>query len=171
MTALNLIFDWGDTLMRDDLSQKGPMFTWEKIELIDGVLETIKSLSITYTLSVATNAGVSDEAAVRKAFARMGIEQYFTHFFTSKELGYQKPDIRFFQAIQNKLQVPTSHCIMIGNSYQNDIVGAQEAGMKTIFFNEKKLEGDFPNANKIIQHFSEVMDAVVQMQNSLLNGD
>ncbi|NTW33949.1 MAG: hypothetical protein HGB12_15260, partial [Bacteroidetes bacterium] len=41
-----------------------------------------------------------------------------------------------------------------------DIVGAKAVGMKTIFFNEKKLIGDFKNADRIIFSMKDLKEAV-----------
>lgn len=62
-----IIFDWGDTLMRDYPEKAGPMYVWDHVECIEGVPELIAYLHGRYTLCVATNAGVSDTEAMRKA--------------------------------------------------------------------------------------------------------
>ncbi|MEI8202895.1 MAG: HAD-IA family hydrolase [Bacteroidota bacterium] len=162
MVIKHLLFDWGDTLMRDFPIAR-PMYTWEHVELIEGVEKVLKKLLKKYILSVATNAGMSDEVAVRKAFKRVDIEKYFSHFFTSKELGFQKPDQRFFQAISNKLNTKPENCVMIGNSYEKDIIGAFQSGMKTIYFNEKKLAGTFEKANIVISRFEEISEVILNI--------
>jgi FMN phosphatase YigB (HAD superfamily) len=56
---------------------------------------------------------------------------------------------------------------MIGNVYEKDICGAKAVGMKTIFFNEKKLSGDFPDADKIIFSMTELNSAINSLMNTL----
>ncbi len=163
MLSFYPIFDWGDTLMRDDPHQPGPMYLWDHIELIEGVQDCLEILSKQFVLSVATNAGGSNEEAVRKAFKRIDIEKYFTHFFTSKEIGFEKPDTRFFYAIHQRLKVAPANCIMIGNLYEKDVVGAFNSGMKTIFFNENELQGDFVMANEICTQFKDVYNAIIRI--------
>ena len=111
-----LIFDWGDTVMRDFPDIKGPMAEWKHVD-----------------------------------------------FFTSKDLGFEKPDIRFFEKIIEKIQVDSSNCIMIGNVYEKDIVGAKAIGMKTIFFNENQVKGDYKDANTVIFSMKDLCKVISQI--------
>jgi putative hydrolase of the HAD superfamily len=52
--------------------------------------------------------------------------------FTSAELGYSKPDVRFFRAIETRLQVGQSRLSMIGDDPTNDLHGAQGAGWRSL---------------------------------------
>ncbi len=145
-----IIFDWGDTVMRDFPEQDGPMAEWEKVELIPGVEGVLKSLSQKYLCVIATNAGVSDTEKMRKALARVDVEKYFQHFTSSKDLGVEKPDPEFFRKIASYLGMRENECIHIGNLYNKDIVGAKQAGLFTVLFNEKKISGVFPDADAVI---------------------
>ncbi len=131
-----IIFDWGNTLMRDFTQYQGPMAYWEKVEVIEGVESLLKSLNQKYILCVATNAGCSDTSLMIKALERGNIKQYFNFFFSSKDLGYTKPDPLFFKTIANNINIIPQECLMIGNDYKKDIEGALSVGMKTIHFNE-----------------------------------
>lgn len=152
-----LIFDWGDTVMRDFPEMPGPMFSWPHVELVPGILQVLELFSVKYQCVIATNAGCSDTIAIRKALQRVDIEHYFHYFFSSKDLGYQKPDPRFFTAISAAIGIAASNCLMIGNSYDKDICGAHTAGMKTLFFNEKGVDGHYPLADSSIQHFNQLI--------------
>lgn len=160
MSPKIIIFDWGDTLMRDFPEKHGPMCDWDVIEVMEGVPETLNELSKIFTLVVATNAGVSDTNLMRQALKRGNIEHFFTHFFSSKDLGYSKPDVRFFLSICQHTGVNPQDCIFIGNDYYKDIVGAANAGMYPIFFNHARWQGEAPAAKHIIQDISEVIPIV-----------
>lgn len=153
----NIIFDWGDTVMRDYPELPGAMCDWEHVELIPGVEPVLQDWSKKYTLIIATNAGVSDTEAMIRALKRVGVDVYFSHFFSSKELGVTKPDPTFFLQVCLLAEVSVNETIMIGNDYEKDIEGAKTAGLKTIFFNEKRREGDFPSADLIISKMEELI--------------
>jgi HAD superfamily hydrolase (TIGR01509 family) len=155
-----LIFDWGDTVMRDFPECPGPMAEWEHVEWIPDLEDALKILNKKFTCCIASNAGFSDASLMKKAMERVGAEKYFHFFFTSKDLGYEKPDSRFFQKIAEEISFAPGECIMIGNVYKKDICGAKAVGMKTIFFNEKKLTDDFPDADKIIFSMKELIVAI-----------
>ncbi len=145
-----LVFDWGNTIMRDFPEKKGPMWEWDQVEYIPFAEESLKVLHNEFSMCIASNAGCSDTAQMIKALKRVGAEIYFNHFFTSKEIGYEKPHIEFFLAIFNKLYVAPSECVMIGDNYVKDICGAKDAGMKTVFYNASNDLGKFIKADKII---------------------
>ena len=76
------------------------------------------------------------------------------------------PDVKiFFEKITDKIQLLPSQCIMIGNVYEKDIIGAKAVGMKTIFFNEKIITGNFPDADQIIFSMNELVAAINLIKN------
>ena len=94
-----LIFDWGDTIMRDYPQLKTPMYTWDHVEYIPEAESTLKHLCRNYTMVIATNAGQSDTDAMIKALKRVNADRYFNSFFSSIDLGYEKPDKLFFKKV------------------------------------------------------------------------
>lgn len=160
MSATHVIFDWGDTLMRDFPEKPGPMADWDVIEVIPGVSKTLEILAQKYILVVATNAGASNTELMKKALNRGCIEHYFSHYFSSKDLGFKKPDVRFFREICHQIQVHESNCVFVGNDYKKDIEGAYAAGMKTIFFNYAQEKSEFCAAHSIVHHFEELLQII-----------
>lgn len=157
----HIIFDWGDTLMRDFPEKPGPMVFWDKIEVLDGVKKTLPLLSKKYALAVATNAGASDTGLMKMALKRGLIDCYFTYFFSSRDLGFSKPDPRFFLEICHQMNVEPGQCIYVGNDYQKDIAGASTSGMQTIFFNHAEAKQETPDAFKIISKFDEILNLLM----------
>ena len=156
-----IIFDWGDTLMRDYPDLPGPMYQWEHVECLSGAPELLEYLYIRYKLCVATNAGVSDTEAMRRALRRVDIERYFSAFFSSKDLGVAKPDPQFFLRICSEMAVEPRHALMIGNDYDKDICGAARAGLHTVYFVEKLENVDsytknFTQADFVVSHLLEL---------------
>jgi HAD superfamily hydrolase (TIGR01509 family) len=152
-----LIFDWGNTVMRDFPECPGPMASWEHVEWIPFAEQALKELHQKYICCIASNAGFSDTTLMIDALKRVGAEKYFKHFFTSLDLGFEKPDIRFFTAICMHNGIEPDDCIMIGNDYKKDIEGAKKIGMTTVFFNENNDQGNFPDADYIIQSMQELI--------------
>ena len=150
-----IIFDWGDTVMRD-FNLPGPMYLWESVAWIPGAETTLKYLSSKYPCIIATSADHSKTSDMIAALKRIGADVYFDHFFSQIELGVKKPDPEFFIRTARLSGYDQKTCLMVGNLYDKDIVGAKEAGMVTVFFNELCLKGSFPNADYTIQHMSEL---------------
>ncbi len=152
-----LIFDWGDTVMRD-FNLPGSMADWEKVAYIPGAQKALESLSRKFTCIIATSANHSDTDEMINALKRVGADKYFHHFFSSKDLGYQKPDPRFFSSIIEKIGLKSENCVMIGNLYEKDIKGAKTAGMQTILFDEKPQNLNFPDADVVINQMDELIN-------------
>ncbi len=151
-----LIFDWGDTIMRDFPEKSGPMVEWDIVEWIPGAEDALTKLYEEIMCCIATGAGQSDTGLMIKALKRIDADKYFTYFFSAKDLGVNKPDVNYFTLISNRINVKPGNCMMIGNDYEKDIIGARAAGMKTIFFNEKNLPGPFPDAHYVVNSLNEV---------------
>jgi putative hydrolase of the HAD superfamily len=154
-----LLFDWGNTIMVD-FRLPGPMSGWEKVAWVEGAEQAIRELSKQFHCYVATNADQSDSAAVLAGLKRVGADQYFSGIFTSKDLGYEKPDARFFMGILKLLEIPATEVVMIGDNYEKDITGAANCMIKTVFFNRDKAPGDFPLAGKVIHVMHELPETI-----------
>ena len=138
---LEVVFlDWGDTLMVDDGSQKGPMAAWPEVKAVDGAQEALQSLRERYRLIVATNADESDERDVRAALYRVNLDFLVDAVVSSRDVGARKPDPFFFRAAllragHNGVPLHASRAVMVGDSWPNDVAGASKAGMRTIWLN------------------------------------
>jgi FMN phosphatase YigB (HAD superfamily) len=130
-----LVFDWGDTVMQVLPQYSGPMAGWPQVAVVDGTVETLEALNENYQMVIASNAGDSDAPQVWKALNRVGIGAYFRAVFTARELGSLKPDLAFFRQLENVLSRPPHELIMIGDSYQADVLGARQAGWLAAWYN------------------------------------
>jgi putative hydrolase of the HAD superfamily len=111
------------------------MANWPEVAEIEGVTQALEMLSGKVNMVVATNAAESSAEQVRAALDRVHIGKYFKAIFTVHELGEPKPSLGFFQALESVLAVSPRSMVMIGDDYQNDILGAQAAGWRTVWFN------------------------------------
>jgi FMN phosphatase YigB (HAD superfamily) len=150
-----LLFDWGNTIMVDFVFP-GPMCSWDKVALVDGAENALQVLSEKYNCHLATNAGASTSKEVRLALSRVDADKFFSEIFLADEIGFAKPDIRFFNAIINRLGLPPDTFVMIGDNYFKDCVGAKMAGMKTVLLNSNHVTGSFPLADAVIENLKEL---------------
>lgn len=134
-----VIWDWGDTLMRDIPGMTGPMADWPRVEGMPGAKEALTALSPFGVQCVATNATESDGKAVAAALRRVGLAKHLNHFFTSREMGVSKPDPEFFLEVARRVRIPPEALLVIGNDYRKDIRPAERAGMTTIWLGDAEL--------------------------------
>jgi len=163
-----LVFDWGDTIMRVFSDYDGPMASWPRVEAIPGVEDVLRSLRPRYRLALATNAAESGEALVRAALRRVGLEPYFDAVLTARELGARKPEPAFFQGVLGRLGCAPHEVTMIGDDYWTDVVGARQAGLRTVWFNpagEFAPSDDSEGPDAVIRSWPE-LEAALQLLDS-----
>jgi putative hydrolase of the HAD superfamily len=158
----HLLFDWGDTLMVDNPALSTPMAEWDSVSACDGVSETLPKLAVILPCSVVSNASQSDGLMMKKAFERVNLSSYLTHFLTPKEIEAHKPAPEFFINAAALVGVNPIECCMIGNSYESDIIGAKQAGMKTVLITKQK--GDFSIVDYVIEDFTKLLEIITEVQ-------
>ncbi|MDN3724322.1 YjjG family noncanonical pyrimidine nucleotidase [Aequorivita sp. SDUM287046] len=95
-------------------------------------VEILDYLSSKYNLHIITNGF---EQVQYLKLNNSGIKKYFKTVTTSEEVGLKKPHPSVFQAALNKASAVPNKSVMIGDSFEADIIGANNAGMHTLFFN------------------------------------
>ncbi len=160
MAIKHIVFDWGDTIMRD-LSFPGAMKDWPEVFLIPDIEKALEKLVGDFLLYVGSNAGDSEHVDIESALDRVGILHYFEKVFSSKDMGYEKPHILFFESIRKQIQANSEEILMIGNSCQKDIQGAKKEGWRTIWFNENGQVDEFcESADASLFHMSQLAELV-----------
>lgn len=106
-------------------------------ENVENVLEKLYKK---YELGIITN-GPKSQQYVRLKNA--GLSKYFSYVFVSEEVGYNKPDIRFFEYIFKELkEKDKSKMLIIGDSLTSDIQGGNDCGLDTCWYNKKILNNE-----------------------------
>lgn len=99
-------------------------------------IETLTSLKKDgFNLHIITNG--FKEVQYRK-LKNCGFEPFFDVIVCSEEVGKNKPAPEVFHHAMNKANTSPSKSVMIGDDLQVDILGASNAGMKTILFDPEK---------------------------------
>lgn len=98
--------------------------------------ETIINLSSRYKLYVASN-GIKKMQLSRLSLA--GLLPYFTDIFVSDDIGFEKPDIRFFNECLRRSGLEAENILFIGDSLEADIKGCQSKGIAACWYNPKHI--------------------------------
>ena len=75
-----------------------------------------------------------------KKLAHMGLSEYVDIMVTSEEAGREKPSEAGFELIIKKSGVLPWELLMIGDSYEKDIKGAENVGMNAMLFEMDKKD-------------------------------
>tara|TARA_R100001369_G_scaffold21881_7_gene39893 strand:- start:22765 stop:23454 length:690 start_codon:yes stop_codon:yes gene_type:complete len=116
--------------------------------LLEDTLEILEYLKPKYKLHIITNGF---EEIQHSKLSNAKILNFFNSITTSEEAGVKKPHIDIFTKALNKSNALPSNSIMIGDSYEADIDGAINAGLKAIFFDyyNKKDKVQVPQIQKL----------------------
>ncbi|WP_144669644.1 YjjG family noncanonical pyrimidine nucleotidase [Dokdonia sp. Hel_I_53] len=107
----------------------------ENNHLFDGVLELLSYLSEKYSLHIITNGF---EEVQQSKIQLSGLSSFFNTITTSENVGVKKPHPKIFQHAIKLANASIENSIMIGDTYEADIVGAQNIKMQSICFNYHK---------------------------------
>jgi putative hydrolase of the HAD superfamily len=105
--------------------------------LFEGTLELLEALKNRFRLHIITNG--FDKIQQFK-IENSGIESFFEFVFTAEKVGFKKPHPEIFIQSLKTVNTTAEASIMIGDSFEADILGALNQGMQAIHFNSHNEE-------------------------------
>lgn len=139
MKPTTLVFDWGNTVMKEFPQFSGIMASWPEVAAVDGIKDALSQMDGKYRIVIGTNARESNTGQVRDALKRVELDQCFESIFTFGETKCRKPETGFFRAIERMMGEYRDGMVMIGDSYIVDITGAKRAGWRAVWYNPQNL--------------------------------
>ena len=126
-----------------------------QFKFVDGAVELVEYLSKKYDLYVASNSLLSTQVS---RLTSAGLLHHFKDLFVSDAIGYQKPTKEFFEGCFCKIpNFNKEETIIIGDSLSSDIKGGCRVGIKTCWFNPKRLENNTEyNADYEVRTLEEI---------------
>lgn len=102
---------------------------------IDGAAQFLEKLSKDYKIYAITN-GV--KRVQTRRLSLVSIKNYFEKIYISEEVGYQKPNVEYFEYVLNDLNIKDKkELLIIGDSLTSDIQGGINSGIDTMWYNPK----------------------------------
>ncbi len=119
-----------------DASQEliaGILDKWQQVKfkmvLFDDVMPTLTQLKeLGLILGLISNV----DRDINPLYQELGLSAWLQVMVTSQEVGFNKPQPEIFQEALKQAGVKSSEAIYVGDQYQIDVVGANEAGMQGI---------------------------------------
>lgn len=124
-----------------------------KTGLIPGAIELLNYLKPKYRMSILSNG--FREVQSKKIF-NAGLADYFSHTILSEDAGVNKPhpDIFHYALLETSFQ--KEETLMIGDSWEADIIGAHNAGMHQLWFNPYEIEQQAFKPTHIVKSLLEI---------------
>lgn len=154
--------DFGIEINRDEaaLFQEAYVEEQHRITLLPVMIEVFERLlEKGIILGVLTNGPFEHQWM---KINQLGITKWIPkeNIFVSEGIGVAKPDPEAFHFVESKLKLAKSTTVFIGDSFQNDIIGAKQAGWKAIWLNHR---------HKPVDHSIVVPDQIIYSPKELLN--
>lgn len=108
-----------------------------KTNLFEGSEKVLAYLQKKYSLHIISN-GFKETTLIKMSLS--GLNPYFKNVIISEDVGVNKPDQAVFEYALNKAGAQKEESIMVGDSIEADVRGAQNFGMRAIFFNPLNRE-------------------------------
>lgn len=96
-------------------------------------IETVTALKGKYKQYAVTNGTI---VAQQRKLKQSGLINIFDDVFISDEIGFEKPNIEFFNAVQEKIgKFNKNEVMIIGDSLSSDMQGGNNAGILCCWYN------------------------------------
>lgn len=120
---------------------------------------TIEKLAIRYPMVLVSNFYGNIEAVLKD----FQLDSFFQSIVESAVVGVRKPDSQIFALGVKELQMEPQNIVVIGDSYDKDIIPASKVGCKTIWLKNigwEDYKGD-ETADIIISDFNELEQSLL----------
>lgn len=129
----------------------------QEVVFFDHALETLAHLSGRYQLAALTNGNAD--------IGRMGLGRYFSFAISAADVAASKPAPDIFHAALERAGAEPDESIHVGDNVIDDIKGAGDVGMHTIWVRHPGLTSDAEDvkASAVVEHLRELAPAVARI--------
>ncbi len=105
----------------------------DTIVFFDGAISTLEALRGRVIQCAVTNG---TKFVQERKLARSGLDRIFDRVFISQDVGFDKPDVRFFDCVFSCLgDIAPRETMIVGDSLTSDMAGGVNAGLVTCWYN------------------------------------
>ena len=105
----------------------------------DDVRDTLRTLQERgYRLGVISNW----DERLRSLLLKLDLSHYFEAIVLSVDVGATKPAAEIFQRTLTMLDLPAASVLHVGDSFEEDVVGARQCGMRALLLDRRKTTAE-----------------------------
>src|SRR5258706_2013864 len=101
-------------------------------QIVPGTIALLEALRPHVKIGIVTNNILVEQ---QEKLRYLGLEAHIDALVVSEEVGIVKPEAGIFRVALERLQCSAEETVMIGDAWQNDIIGARAAGIRAIWLN------------------------------------
>lgn len=125
-----------------------------RVEFFNGALAVLEALSSTYTLAALTNGNAD--------FRRLGLQRFFSFGYCAADVGASKPNAAMFDRAIAHADIAAAEAVHVGDNAIDDVQGASDAGMATIWVNLKQSSEQVP-ATRTVTRLEDLPAAIASL--------
>jgi HAD superfamily hydrolase (TIGR01549 family) len=125
-------------------------------QIVPGTIALLEALRPHVKIGIVTNNILVEQ---QEKLRYLGLEAHIDALVVSEEVGIVKPEAGIFRVALERLQCSAEETVMIGDAWQNDIIGARAAGIRAIWLNRFGMPCPDPSLASEISAF-EPLEAV-----------
>jgi putative hydrolase of the HAD superfamily len=131
----------------------------DTMKLREGAKKLLEQTALEYKVGLISN--FTHAPVIHRSLRKVGIHQYFNAIVVSDDVGCRKPCGEIFQEILRRLGLSAQEAVFIGDSPVEDIKGAKDAGLGTVFVSSQfnsldDLEKSKQAPDRIAKSLSEI---------------
>lgn len=135
-------------------------------QLCEGALDVLEKLAGKYQMHIITN-GFSE--VQYKKMALSGLNPFFKRIFVSEEIKSPKPSPEIFRHALKSCNARKRESLMIGDSWEVDIVGAMKVGIDQVYYVPDRVIPEFTNEETEMTGTSGTTTYLITQLKDLLN--
>lgn len=123
--------------------------------LKDETRSVLEKLKGKYKLAILSNG---DSTSQHNKITQVNIEEFFDEVVVTGDIGVHKPNKEAFEYVLNKLNVKNDECLMIGDVFSSDILGAINTNITPVWIT---LDDEIPAYHYDgyrIRHLDEIFE-------------
>ena len=128
-------------------------------QIVPGTIALLEALRPHVKIGIVTNNILVEQ---QEKLRYLGLEAHIDALVVSEEVGIVKPEAGIFRVALERLQCSAEETVMIGDAWQNDIIGARAAGIRAIWLNRYGVPCPDPSLASEISAF-EPLEAVLAL--------
>ena len=131
-------------------------------QIVPGTIALLEALRPSLKIGIVSNNLLAEQ---QEKLRHLGLERHIDALVVSEEVGIAKPEARIFQVALERLQCRAEEAVMIGDAWQNDIIGARGVGIRAIWLNRYGVPCPDPSLAQEISAFEplEVLIALLSL--------
>jgi putative hydrolase of the HAD superfamily len=138
-----------------ELAERFPLERRNLPFVYDETFEILDRLKGEFQLLLLTNG--SPDLQKTKLAITPKLTPYFDHIIISGDFGKGKPDPSIFEHALSRMSLKKEEVIMVGDNLMTDVLGANRAGIKTVWINRHNKERNEVIPTYEIQHLEELL--------------